>query len=113
MVYARNDTPVHSVLHEACHVICMDSGRRAHLNTDAKGDADEENGVCYLSVCLSEKIPGFGREQMFTDMDTWGYTFRLGSAKAWFEHDADDARTWLTEAGLLSSDGLPMSHLRA
>ena len=24
-------------------------------------------------------------------MDAWGYTFRLGSARAWFENDADDA----------------------
>jgi hypothetical protein len=35
------------------------------------------------------------------DMDTWGYTFRLGSASAWFEHDADDARAWLQTRNLL------------
>ena len=29
------------------------------------------------------------------DMDAWGYTFRLGSAHAWFEHDAEDAREFL------------------
>ena len=37
-VYARGDTPVHSVLHEACHVICMDPERRAWLERDAGGD---------------------------------------------------------------------------
>jgi hypothetical protein len=36
-----------------------------------------------------------------TDMDAWGYSFRLGSARAWFERDADDARTFLRERGLL------------
>jgi hypothetical protein len=35
------------------------------------------------------------------DMDAWGYTFRLGSARAWFEEDAEDARTWLQQRGLL------------
>ena len=25
VIYARADTPVHSVLHEACHVLCMDA----------------------------------------------------------------------------------------
>jgi hypothetical protein len=28
-------------------------------------------------------------------MDTWGYTFRLGSTKAWFEKDADEARNFV------------------
>ena len=31
-VYVRLDTPVHSLLHEACHVICMDEARRALNN---------------------------------------------------------------------------------
>ena len=35
------------------------------------------------------------------DMDTWGYTYRLGSTQAWFERDADDARRWLLERGVL------------
>jgi hypothetical protein len=34
-------------------------------------------------------------------MDTWGYTFRLGSAQAWFDNDAEDARAWLCARGLL------------
>jgi hypothetical protein len=34
-------------------------------------------------------------------MDAWGYTFRLGSAARWYAEDADDARQWLLERGLL------------
>ncbi|MFK7888397.1 MAG: hypothetical protein AB8G16_16165, partial [Gammaproteobacteria bacterium] len=36
-VYARGDTPVHSVLHETGHVVCMTPARRAVLDTDAGG----------------------------------------------------------------------------
>ena len=25
------------------------------------------------------------------DMDTWGYSFRLGDTRSWFERDAEDA----------------------
>ena len=35
------------------------------------------------------------------DMDAWGYSFRLGSTRAWFERDAEDARAWLAERRLL------------
>ncbi len=87
----RPDTPLHSVLHEACHFICMDQDRRRSLDTNAGGDYDEENAVCYLQILLADEIPGFGRDRMMADMDAWGYTFRLGSARAWFEQDAEDA----------------------
>nr|HPQ97491.1 hypothetical protein [Thiolinea sp.] len=33
-VYVRPDTPLHSLLHESCHVICMDETRREQLHTD-------------------------------------------------------------------------------
>ena len=39
-LYARDDTPLHSILHEACHYICMDKKRRAILNTNAGSDDD-------------------------------------------------------------------------
>ena len=94
-LYARYDTPVHSALHEACHWLLMSEQRRQQLHTDAKGTAVEENAVCYLQIILSERIPGMGRERMFSDMDRWGYSFRLGSAKAWFNEDADDAISFL------------------
>ncbi|MDX1459972.1 MAG: hypothetical protein R3348_02855 [Xanthomonadales bacterium] len=103
-VYLRDDTPVHSVLHETCHYLCMSPERRQSLDTNAGGDYDEENAVCYLQVLLAEELPDMGRERMFRDMDAWGYSFRLGSARAWFERDADDALQWLKRYGLVSLD---------
>ena len=34
-LYARGDTPLHSILHESGHYICMDESRRRRLDTDA------------------------------------------------------------------------------
>jgi hypothetical protein len=104
-LYGRADTPVHSVLHEACHYICMDGARRAALERDAGGDYDEENAVCYLQILLAGCIEGLSRERMCADMDAWGYTFRLGSAKAWFDHDAADARAWLVAHQVVDEHG--------
>lgn len=111
-VLVRGDTPVHSALHEGCHLICMDEQRRATLHTDAGGDYEEENGVNYLQVLLSGYIPGVGRERMMADMDAWGYTFRLGSTRAWFERDSEDARQWLLERGLIDRQDRPTWRLR-
>jgi hypothetical protein len=104
-LYARADTPLHSVLHEGAHYICMDEQRRASLDRDAGGDYDEENAVCYLQILLADLFDGVGRQRMCADMDAWGYTFRLGSAQAWFERDAEDARAWLTNEGLIDALG--------
>lgn len=112
-VYARNDTPVHSLLHETCHVICMSAERRAGLDTDAGGGDLEEAAVCYLQVLLADEIEGAGRDGQMRDMDAWGYSFRLGSTRRWFEQDAEDARNWLIEKGLLTNTGKPMFRLRA
>lgn len=111
-LYLRSDTPVHSALHEACHWICMESGRRESLHTDAGGDIAEENAVCYLQILLADEIPGFGRDRSFADMDAWGYSFRLGSARAWFERDADDARNWLLDQCLIDATGRPTRRVR-
>jgi hypothetical protein len=111
-LYFRTDTPLHSILHEGCHFICMDEQRRASLERDAGGDFAEENGVCYLQILLADAISGFGRERMLQDMDAWGYTFRLASAKRWFEADADDARAWLLEHNLIDRDGRVTWRLR-
>lgn len=108
----RGDTPVHSALHEACHYICMDQQRRDGLDTNAGGDYDEENAVCYLQILLADEIADYGSRRMLQDMDAWGYTFRLGSARAWFEEDAADAREWLTKNGLLSPAGRPTYSVR-
>lgn len=111
-LYVRDDTPLHSALHEACHYICMDQQRRAGLDTDAGGDYDEENGVCYLQILLADQFPGFGREGMLADMDAWGYSFRLGSAKRWFDQDAGDALAWLQRFKILDSGRHPTWTLR-
>jgi hypothetical protein len=104
-IFARLDTPLHSVLHESAHFICMSPERRAGLDTDAGGDDAEESAVCYLQMVLAESLPNVGRERLSRDMDEWGYSFRLGSAAAWFAGDAEDAREWLIRSGLLDSHG--------
>lgn len=109
---ARADTPLHSILHETCHYICMDHTRRDGVHTDAGGDYDEENGVCYLQILLADHIDGFGKQRMLEDMDHWGYTFRLGSAQAWFEKDAEDAVVWLQQHLLIDSRRQPTWNLR-
>lgn len=111
-VIVRGDTPVHSALHESCHLICMDETRRSTLHTNAGGDYDEENAVNYMEITLGTLLPGVGRERILADMDSWGYTFRLGSARAWFEHDAKDARQWLLAHALLTAQNEPTWKLR-
>lgn len=102
-IYARTDTPVHSLLHEACHVICAPAEKRPTLHTDASDCQFEEDATCYLQIVLADALPGVGRNRLMQDMDAWGYTFRLGSARAWFEQDAEDARAWLVARGLLDA----------
>jgi hypothetical protein len=111
-VLVRLDTPLHSALHEACHNICMDEARRSTLHTDAGGDYDEENAVNYMEITLADYLPGIGREHIMADMDAWGYTFRLGSAQAWFEQDAAETRQWLLDQQLLDDEGKPTWKLR-
>lgn len=104
-LFARPDTPLHSVLHEAAHFICMTPERRAGLDTDAGGDDAEECGVCYLQLLLARELPQCGLDRACADMDEWGYSFRLGSTRAWFGQDAEDARLWLLGAGILDAAG--------
>ena len=111
-VIARDDTPIHSILHEAAHIICMTGERRAVLNRDAGGSDLEESAVCYLQVLLADFIDGVGRNRLMTDMDRWGYSFRLGSTAAWFDRDADDASRFLREYGLIDSNENPTWVLR-
>ena len=94
-VYARGDTPVHSLLHESCHLMVMPAERRAAVHTDASDSVLEEDAACYLQIVLADAIEGVGSDRLMLDMDAWGYSFRLGSTRAWFESDADDARKGL------------------
>jgi len=111
-LYLRRDTPVHSLLHELAHFVCMSAERRAALVRDAGGDDAEEAAVCYLQVLLADCLPGFGRDRSFADMDTWGYSFREGSARAWFAGDGEDARRWLDRHGLIDAAAHPTWQLR-
>ena len=100
-VHARGDTPVHSLLHEACHLIVLPPERRAGVHTDATDSIEEENAVCVLQALLGDALPGVGRARVLADMDAWGYTFRLGSAAAYVEQDAEDAWAWLQARGFI------------
>lgn len=112
-VYARKDTPVHSLLHEMCHTICMSTKRRNNLDRDAGGDDLEEAAVCYLQIVLADELEGVGRARMMRDMDAWGYSFRLGSTRAWFDEDAGDAKSFLLKHKLIDDSGVPTWRLRS
>ena len=99
-VHARGDTPVHSLLHEAAHLLVMPAERRPTIHTDASDCQQEEDAACYLQIVLADALPGVGRERLMADMDAWGYTFRLGSTRAWFQGDAEDASAFLAARGL-------------
>jgi hypothetical protein len=111
-LFARGDTPAHSLLHEMSHYVCMTPDRREALWRDAGGDVTEECAVCYLQVLLAEGLPGLGRSRLLDDLDCWGYSFREGSALAWFEGDGVAARAWLLAEKLIDSRGVPTFNLR-
>lgn len=111
-LYIQPETPVHSALHEACHYICLDSARRKALDTNAGGDFDEENAVCYLQILLAAKLSGCSADILMKNMDSWGYSFRLGSTLAWFQDDAEDAQQWLLKEKLINQDNVPTGRLR-
>ena len=113
VLYVRADTPLHSLLHELSHYVCMSPERRAGLDRDAGGDDEEECAVCYLQILLADELPTLGRERMLEDMDAWGYTFRLGSSRAWFEQDAADACAWLRLHGVVDDNQRPTFQLKA
>ncbi len=111
-LYARLDTPIHSILHEASHYVCMTPERRVGLDRDAGGDDPEESAVCYLQILLADELPGVGRDRLCADMDVWGYSFRLGSTRVWFENDSADARIWLFDSGVIDQNNRLTGSLR-
>lgn len=102
----RDDTPVHSLLHELSHYVCMHPLRRRGLHTDAGGDDLEECAVCWLQLALAVEM-GLDLSAIARDMDRWGYSFRQGSVVAWLEGDACDARRWLVRHRVLDGRGRP------
>ena len=112
LLRATQMVPVHSVLHEASHYVCMTPARRAGLDRDAGGDDLEESAVCYLQLLLADQLPGIGRARLLSDMDAWGYSFRLGSTRTWFEGDAADARQWLRDHGVIDDEDRPTGAVR-
>ena len=102
-VHARGDTPVHSLLHEAAHLVVLPPVRRDAVHTDATDSVEEEDAVLVLQVLLGDALPGVGAARVLADMDAWGYTFRLGSAAAYFAGDADAAWAWLQARGLVDA----------
>ena len=99
-VYVRDDTPVHSMLHEACHLIVLPEEKRTLVDTDATDSVAEEDATCYLQIVLAERLAGVGSARLMADMDAWGYSFRMGTTAGWMQHDAEDARCWLAARGL-------------
>jgi hypothetical protein len=100
-VLVRDDTPLHSMLHESSHIVCMAPELRdSHCGNAGSSDL-EEAAVCYLQILLADELPGVGRGRLMADMDAWGYSFRLGNTAAWFAFDAADARGWLAEHGII------------
>lgn len=106
-LHVRSDTPVQSALHEGCHWVCLTPERRENLDTNVGGSALEECATCYLQITVAASIDQIGEARMLADMDRWGYSFRLGSASAWFREDAEDAQAWLHARKLLSAGNAP------
>jgi hypothetical protein len=111
-LYARADTPAHSLLHELGHFVCMTADRRVSLWRDAGGDTAEECAVCYLQVLLADGFEELGQARMLDDMDAWGYSFRQGTAERWFHGDGRSARRWLLDHGLIDAASHPTGCLR-
>ena len=101
-LYIRDDTPVHSILHESGHYICMPEKQRSDAQVDAKGSTMEEIATCYIQILLADHIYGYNRYRLMHDMDTWGYSFRLGSANSWFNEDAKEVKNWLINHGIIN-----------
>ena len=103
-VFVRGDTPIHSLLHETAHAICARAQGRSPPWGDAGSDDLEECAVCYLQVLLGDQLGlPVSRARLFQDMDAWGYSFRQGSSKRWFEGDGVDGLKWLHEHGVVDS----------
>ena len=70
-LFVRADTPLHSLLHELSHYVCMSGARRSSLDRDAGGDDDRNarsascrscwptsSGSSVASACWPTWMPG-------------------------------------------------------
>ena len=112
-LYVLGDTPIHSILHETGHFVCMSKKQRCSDTIDAKGSFEEENATCYLQILLSDHVDGFNRKLHLINMDEWGYAFRLGSAAKWCCQDAEDAKSWLQSRQIIDRNECVTWKLRA
>ena len=102
-LHVRDDTPLHSLLHEACHIVCARAAGRPDFARDAGSDESEEDAVCLLQLMVADGLPGVGWRRLAVDMDAWGYRFMAGSTAAWFRCDSAAARRWLDDHGLVQA----------
>ena len=63
--------------------------------------------MCYLQILLADALHGVGRERLMQDMDEWGYSFRLGSTRAWFERTQRMRRSGCVATASHASPRLP------
>ncbi|MEO0615465.1 MAG: hypothetical protein AAFY69_04950 [Pseudomonadota bacterium] len=99
-LHVRDDTPLHSLLHEACHIVCARAAGRPEFARDAGSDGSEEDAVCLLQLIVADRLPDVGWRRLAVDMDAWGYRFMAGSTAAWFRRDSAAAWRWLDAHGL-------------
>jgi hypothetical protein len=111
-LFAREDTPLHSIFHELAHYVCMTDAQRENPTIDAGGSALTEDACCYLQILWSDSLTGFNRHIHLHDMDQWGYSFRLGSATRWFYADSDEAREWLLRQKIINYLNEPTWEMR-
>ena len=105
ILHASGTTPLHSLLHEAGHVVCARAAGRPPFDRDAGGDDIEEAAVCRLQLAVADGLPGVGWRRLAVDLDAWGYSFRAGSTAAWWCRDADEAAAWLHAHGVKAWPG--------
>src|SRR6204780_5565737 len=62
VLFARLDTPLHSILHEAAPSVSMPPEPRVVLARNAGGDDGEEGGVCSMQKLLANALAGMARQ---------------------------------------------------
>lgn len=77
--------------------------QRLICSPTVSGESENSFGLWNLSWSLAHDRKA---------MDEWGYNYRLGSTRAWFEQDAEDARNWLCVHQLIDERDKPLMKRR-